>query len=91
MTLTYLQFYALAGAQHFALQVEGAALFGVVHVEQALEALVDLGQVGFAGFGRGDVEDLAGFVEGEAGAGEGGGTGAICLVCGGEFLEGVLD
>ena len=48
---------------------------------------MDLGQVGFAGLGRGDVEDLAGFFEGEAGAGEGGGTGAICLVCGGEFLE----
>jgi len=33
LTLTYLQFYALAGSQHFALQVEGAALFRVVHVE----------------------------------------------------------
>ena len=48
---------------------------------------MDLGQVGFAGLGRGDVEDLAGFIEGQAGAGEGGGTGAICLVCGGEFLK----
>lgn len=48
---------------------------------------MDLGQVGFAGLGRGDVENLAGFVEGEAGAGEGGGTGAICLVCSGEFLK----
>jgi hypothetical protein len=33
LTLTYLQFYALAGAQHFALQVEGAAVFGIVHIE----------------------------------------------------------
>ena len=86
MTLTYLEFYALAGAQHFALQVEGAALFGIVHVEEALEALVDLGEVGFAGFRGGDVEDLACFVEGEAGAGYGGGGGAVALVCGGEFL-----
>jgi hypothetical protein len=47
---------------------------------------VDLGEVGFAGLGRGDVEDLACFVEGEAGGGEGGGGGAVALVCGGEFL-----
>lgn len=33
LTLTYLQFYPLAGAQHFALQVERAALFGIVLVE----------------------------------------------------------
>jgi hypothetical protein len=47
---------------------------------------VDLGEVGFAGLGRGDVEDLARFVEGEAGGGEGGGGGTVALVCGGEFL-----
>ena len=48
---------------------------------------MDLGEVGFAGLGRGDVEDLACFVEGEAGGGEGGGGGAVALVCGGEFLS----
>jgi hypothetical protein len=47
---------------------------------------VDLGEVCFAGLGRGDVEDLACFVEGEAGGGEGGGGGTVALVCGGEFL-----
>ena len=47
---------------------------------------MDLGEVCFAGLGRGDVEDLACFVEGEAGGGEGGGGGTIALVCGGEFL-----
>ena len=47
---------------------------------------MDLGEVGFAGLGRGDVEDLACFVEGEAGGGEGGGGGTVALVCGGEFL-----
>jgi hypothetical protein len=31
--LTYLQFYALTGSQDLALKVEGAAVFGVVHVE----------------------------------------------------------
>ena len=50
---------------------------------------MDLGEVCFAGLGRGDVEDLACFVEGEAGGGEGGGGGTVALVCGGEFL-GVL-
>jgi hypothetical protein len=47
---------------------------------------VDLGEVGFAGLGRGDVEDLACFIEGEAGGGEGGRSGTVALVCGGEFL-----
>ena len=47
---------------------------------------MDLGEVCFAGLGRGDVEDLACFVEGEAGGGEGGGGGTVALVCGGEFL-----
>jgi len=51
---------------------------------------VDLGEVGFAGLGRGDVEDLACFVEGEAGGGEGGGGGTVALVCGGEFLSVLL-
>ena len=47
---------------------------------------MDLGEVRFAGLGRGDVQDLACFVKGEAGGGEGGGGGTIALVCGGEFL-----
>jgi hypothetical protein len=51
---------------------------------------VDLGEVGFAGFGGRDVEDLACFVEGEAGRGEGGGGGTVALVCGGEFLSVLL-
>jgi hypothetical protein len=33
LTLTYLQFYALAGSQYLALQVEGATVLDVVHVE----------------------------------------------------------
>jgi hypothetical protein len=52
---------------------------------------VYLCEVGFAAFGRRDVQDLACFVEGEAGGGEGGGCGAVALVCGGEFLRELLD
>jgi len=61
-----LEFEALTGAQHFALQVKRAALFTVVHVEQPLELFVDFGEIGLAGFGRRDVEDAAGFVECQA-------------------------
>lgn len=39
-----------------------------------------------AAFGRGDVEDFAGFVEGEAGGGEGVGGGGVVLEVGCVFL-----
>lgn len=50
---------------------------------------MDLAEVGFACLGRGDVQNLACFVEGEAGGGEGAGA-AVLLRGGGEFLEDVL-
>lgn len=45
-------------------------------------------EIGFASFGRRDVEDLACFVESEAGGREGGGT--VLLGCSGEFLDGIV-
>jgi len=47
---------------------------------------VYLGEIGFTSFRRRDVEDFACFVEGKAGAREGGGCGTA-LVRGGEFLR----
>jgi hypothetical protein len=68
--LLYSRFYlgvdALPGSQHLALQVEAAALLGVVGVEQLLEARHDVLGVGLATLGGLDVQDLAGLLEGHA-------------------------
>lgn len=65
--LTNLHLYPLACAENFALQVETAALLGIVEVEKLFEPLHDMFDAGFAA-GRGlDVEDLAGLVESQTG------------------------
>lgn len=66
-SLANLHLYPLTCTQNFALQVETAALLGVVEVEKLLESLHDMFEVGFAA-GRGlDVEDPAGLVESQTG------------------------
>lgn len=62
----YLGIYALPRPQDLALQVEAAALLGIVGVEELLEPLHDLLDVRLGALGRLDVEDLAGLVEGHA-------------------------
>lgn len=53
------------------MQVEAAALFGVVRVEEFLESGHDMFEVVFSG-GRGlDVQDFAGFIDGYARGGTG--------------------
>ena len=77
---------ALPRAQDLALQVEAAALLGIVEVEQALEALGDELEVDLAHLGGADVEDLAGLVHGDVGRGKG--AAAVLLVGGGVLLRG---
>lgn len=78
LSLTKLHLYPLACAQNLALQVETATLLRIVEVEQLLESLHDMFEVGFAA-GRGlDVEDLAGFVESQTGCAE---TATAFLLC----------
>lgn len=66
-----LQLDALPGAQDLALEVETAAVGGFVGVEEPFEAGHDVLHVCLAGLRGPHVEDLAGFVEGEAVGGEG--------------------
>ena len=61
-------FDTLARAQDLALQVEGAAVLGLVGVEQSLEAAHDLLYLSWLTGWRLDVEDLACLVQCHAGA-----------------------
>jgi len=63
-------FYAFARPQNLTLQVEAAALLGIVDVEELLESLHNVFDVGFAGGRRLDIEDFAGLIEGYARGGE---------------------
>jgi len=60
---------ALTGPEDLALQVETATLLGVVHVEELLEPLRNVLEVGLAGLWGFDVENLAGLVEGQTAGG----------------------
>lgn len=62
LDLAELHFQPLACTQNLALQVEAAALFGVVRVEQFLESGHDMFEVMFAGRRGLDVQDFAGFI-----------------------------
>ena len=77
--LTYLKLYPLPCPQHFALQVEATALLRIVHVEQPFELFVDFRQVCFARLRRRDIQDFAGFIEGQAGGGHGVGGSRVVL------------
>lgn len=65
-----LHLYPFAGAQDLALQVEAAATLRIVDIEQLLESLQDILHVRLPALGWRDIEDLAGFFEGQAGGGK---------------------
>lgn len=68
--LAKLHFYTFACSQNLALKVETAALLRIVQIEQLLEPLHNMLEVGFAA-GRGlDVQDLAGLIKGQTRRGE---------------------
>lgn len=78
LNLAEFHFQPLACTQNFALQVEAAALFGVVGIKQFLESGHDVFEIVFAG-GRGlDVQNFAGFIDGYA-RGTGGLAGCLLL------------
>lgn len=65
LALSFAEFHLepFACAQNLTLQVEAAAFFRVVYVEQFLESCHDMFEVLFAARGRFDVENLAGFID----------------------------
>lgn len=77
--LAELHFYPFSCAQDLALKVETATLLGIVQVEQFLEALHDMLEVGFTALWGLDIEDATGFVEGQAAGREGVGGGGVAL------------
>lgn len=84
LNLAEFHFQTLACTQNLALQVEAAALFGVVGIEQFLESGHDMFEIVFAG-GRGfDVQDFAGFIDGYA---RGAGRFAGCLLLASVFAR----
>lgn len=94
LCLTSLHLYPLARTQNLTLQIETATLLRIVHVEQFLESLHHLLEVCFTGLRGLHVEDLACFVEGDAGGGEGVTGLAVCALvfgCGGGLLVGFSE
>ncbi len=86
--LTYLHFDPLPCPQHFTLQVETPPLLRIVQIEQPFKPFVDDIQVPLPAAGRGDVQNAAGFVQGQAGGGEAvGGCGVGGVGCGVFLVE----
>lgn len=86
LSLANLHLDPFACAEDFTLQVETSPLLGIVLVEEFLEALHGLFEVGLGALRGFDVEDLAGLVESEAGGGKG--IASFAVVLGGIFGRG---
>lgn len=67
--LTDFHLYPFTRTQNLALEVETATLLGIVQVEQLLESIHNMLDVGFGTATGGlDIEDLVGLIEGDSGA-----------------------
>lgn len=82
----YFALDAFSRPEDFALQIETAAFLRIVQIKESLEAFCDLFELNVAHLAGPDVEDLAGFVHGDIGAGKGTSTPAIALVGSSELL-----
>ena len=69
--LSHLRLDPLPRSQHLTLQIETASFFRIIHIKESLKPRRDILHVRLPSLGRLYIQDLARFVEGQAGGGEG--------------------